>query len=211
MGRTIAIGDIHGEINHLNKLLDKLKPQNDDTFIFLGDYIDCGNSSKAVINRLIELSVETNCIFLRGNHEDMLLKILKTKKEEDIQEWVFCGGFHTLQDYGDFTEIFKQHMDFFKKLKLYHLTKKYLFVHGGVRPDKPLEEQDKTDLLWIRDNFIYNKHFLKQKVIFGHTPFYTPYVDDDKIGINTGCGIESDGYLTALICDDETFITTKDL
>lgn len=211
MGRTIAIGDIHGEINHLNKLLDKLKPQNDDTFIFLGDYIDCGENSKAVINKLIELSKETNCIFLRGNHEDMLLKILKTKKEEDIQEWVFCGGFHTLQDYGDFTEIFKQHMDFFKKLKLYHLTDKYLFVHGGVRPDKPLEEQDKTDLLWIRDNFIYNKHFLKQKVIFGHTPFYTPYVDDDKIGINTGCGIESDGYLTALICDDETFITTKDL
>ena len=156
MGRTIAIGDIHGEINHLNKLLDKLKPQKDDTVIFLGDYIDCGENSKAVINKLIELSKETNCIFLRGNHEDMLLKILKTKKEEDIQEWVFCGGFHTLQDYGDFTEIFKQHMDFFKQLKLYHLTDKYLFVHGGVRPDKQLEEQDKTDLLWIRDNFIYN-------------------------------------------------------
>lgn len=210
MGRTIAIGDIHGEINHLNKLLDKLKPTKEDTFIFLGDYIDCGENSKVVINKLIELSKGTNCIFLRGNHEDMLLKILKTKKEEDIQEWVFCGGFHTLQDYGDFTEIFKQHMDFFKKLKLYHLTDKYLFVHGGVRPDKPLEEQDKTDLLWIRDNFIYKKHCLKQKVIFGHTPFYTPYVEDDKIGINTGCGIEKDGYLTALICDDETFITTKE-
>ena len=64
MGRTIAIGDIHGEIDHLNKLLDKLKPQNDDTFIFLGDYIDCGENSKAVINKLIELSNGTNCIFL---------------------------------------------------------------------------------------------------------------------------------------------------
>ena len=66
MGRTIAIGDIHGEINHLNKLLDKLKPQKDDTVIFLGDYIDCGENSKAVINKLIELSKGTNCIFLRG-------------------------------------------------------------------------------------------------------------------------------------------------
>ncbi len=209
MGRTIVIGDIHGEINHLNKLLDKLKPQKDDTFIFLGDYIDCGNSPRAVINRLIELSKETSCIFLLGNHEQLLLQAYRTKTEDDLQRWLDCGGTETLADYGDFVEMFSLHFDFFKQLKLYHLTDKYLFVHGGVRPDKPLEDQEPFDMLWIRDNFIYNKHCLKQKVIFGHTPFYTPYVENDKIGINTGCGIEDDGYLTALICDDETFITSK--
>ena len=210
MGRTIAIGDIHGEIEHLNKLLNKLKPQKDDTFIFLDDYIDFGENSKAVINRLIKLSQEANCIFLLGNHEQLLLQAYKSKSEADLQRWLDCGGGETLADYGDFVEMFSLHMDFFKQLKLYHLTDKYLFVHGGVRPDKPLEEQEPYDMLWIRDNFIYHKHCLKQKVIFGHTPFYKPYVDDDKIGINTGCGIDYDACLTALIYDDETFINSRD-
>jgi serine/threonine protein phosphatase 1 len=209
-GRTIAIGDIHGDIDKLNSLLNKLIPKKDDTFIFLGDYIDVGPHPKAVITRLIELSKQSNCIFLRGNHEDMLLKVVKTKAEHDIEEWVFCGGITTLRDYGDFIEMLTLHKEFFKQLKLYHLTDKYLFVHGGVRPDKSLEEQEEQDLLWIRNNFIYNKHMLKQKVIFGHTPFVEPYVDKDKIGINTGCGIEDEGYLTAFICDYETFVTSKE-
>lgn len=209
-GRTIAIGDIHGDIDRLNKLLDKLQPKKDDTFVFLGDYIDVGPHPKAVITRLIDLSKETNCIFLRGNHEDMLLKAVKTKAEHDIEEWIFCGGITTLQDYGDFIEMLTLHKDFFNQLKLYHLTDKYLFVHGGVRPDKPLEEQEKQDLLWIRDNFIYNRHMLKQKVIFGHTPFIEPYIDKDKIGINTGCGLDEDAYLTAFICNEETFVTSNE-
>ena len=209
--RTIGIGDIHGDIDKLNKLLNKLKPKKDDTFIFLGDYIDVGPHPKAVITRLLELSKETNCIFLRGNHEDMLLKVVQTKAEEDIEEWIFCGGITTLRDYGDFIEMLTLHKDFFNQLKLYHITDKYLFVHGGVRPDKPLEEQEKQDLLWIRNNFIYNRHMLKQKVIFGHTPFVEPYVDKDKIGINTGCGIDEEGYLTAFICEEETFVTSNEV
>ena len=209
--RTIAIGDIHGDIDKLNTLLNKLDPQKGDTFIFLGDYIDVGPHPKAVITRLLDLSKETNCIFLRGNHEDMLLKAVNTKTEEDISEWIFSGGITTLRDYGDFIEMLTMHKDFFNQLKLYHLTDKYLFVHGGVRPDKQLEEQEKQDLLWIRDNFINYKHILPQKVIFGHTPFFEPYVEDDKIGINTGCGIEEEGYLTAFICDDETFVTSEEI
>ncbi len=209
MGRLIATGDIHGDIEHLNKLLDKLKPQNDDTFVFLGDYIDRGEHSKEVIERLIDLSYETNCIFLMGNHEQMLLNLLKTKKPEDIEMWLLEGGVQTFDNYGGFVEIFSLHKDFLTDLELYYLTDEYLFVHAGVRPDIPLDKQDRTDLLWIRDDFIDHKHHLKQKVIFGHTPFYTPYVDDDKIGINTGCGIEPDGYLTALICGDEVFVTSE--
>ncbi len=209
MGRLIAIGDIHGDIEHLNKLLDKLKPQKDDTFVFLGDYIDRGEHSKEVIERLIDLSYETNCIFLMGNHEQMLLNLLKTKKPEDIEMWLLEGGVQTFDNYGGFVEIFSLHKDFLTGLKPYYLTDEYLFVHAGIRPDIPLKKQDKTDMLWIRDDFIEHKHNLKQKVIFGHTPFYIPYIDDDKIGINTGCGINPDGYLTALICDDETFVMSK--
>ena len=75
--RLIAIGDIHGEIEKLNELLNQLAPQKDDTLVFLGDYIDRGLNSKEVINCLIELSKNTNCIFLKGNHEDLLLKVLQ--------------------------------------------------------------------------------------------------------------------------------------
>lgn len=209
--RLIAIGDIHGDINKLNVLLDKLKLSKEDTVVFLGDYIDCGNNSKEVIGRLLRLSEEINCIFLTGNHEDMLLKYAKTKSEDDCVNWLICGGIETVKSYGDINAIFKKHLKFFQQLRLYYKTDKYLFVHGGVKPNIPLEEQKKEDMLWIRDDFIYNKHRLKQKVIFGHTPFDIPYIENDKIGINTGCGIAEDGYLTALICGkEELFEISKD-
>ena len=207
--RLIAIGDIHGEIDKLNELLRQLEPQKEDTLVFLGDYIDRGKHSKEVIERLIELSSSIKCIFLKGNHEDMLLKIPVTKKEEDVNFWMVNGGVETFDSYGGFENIFKLHGDFFNNLKPYYLTDKYLFVHAGINPDKPLDEQSENDLLWIRDDFIDKKHNLKQKVIFGHTAFYTPYVEEDKIGIDTGCGKEDDAFLTAFICYDEYFITSE--
>ena len=208
-GRLIAIGDIHGEIDKLNELLRQLEPQKEDTLVFLGDYIDRGHHSKEVIERLIALSEKTNCVFLKGNHEQMLLKLFETKKEEDIQFWLVNGGIETLDNYGDIGEILRLHKDFFNSLKLYYLTDKYLFVHAGIRPDKPLEEQEEEDFLWIRDNFIGKKHLLKQKIIFGHTAFYKPFEEEDKIGIDTGCGKEKDAFLTAFICGNEYYITSE--
>ena len=82
-------------------------------------------------------------------------------------------------------------------------------MHAGINPDKPLEEQTEEDLLWIREEFIDKKHNLKQKIIFGHTAFYEPFVAEDKIGIDTGCGKEDNTFLTAFICDDEYFITSE--
>ena len=207
--RLIAIGDIHGEIEKLNELLNQLALQKDDTLVFLGDYIDRGLNSKEVINCLIELSKKTNCIFLKGNHEDLLLKALETRTENDVLNWLIAGGGRTIDSYEKIENIFKLHSNFFDKLKPYYLTEKYLFVHAGINPNKTLEEQDEDDLLWIRDNFIYKKHKLKQKIIFGHTPFTKPYLDDDKIGINTCCGNGPDDYITALICDEEYFITSE--
>lgn len=210
-GRLIAIGDIHGDINKLNILLEKLKLSKKDTLVFLGDYIDVGSNSKEVLDKLLLLSEELNCIFLKGNREDLLLKCIKTKSEEDMINWLMAGGIATYYSYGDINLIFNEHLKFFQKLQLYYKTEKYLFVHGGVRPNVSITEQNKEDILWIRDDFIYKRHGLKQKIIFGHTPFDIPYIDDDKIGINTGCGIADDGYLTALICgEEELFITSKD-
>ena len=203
--RLIAIGDIHGEINKLNKLLNKLDLKQDDTVIFLGDYIDRGLYSKQVIDRLIKLSHCCRCEFLMGNHEYYLLKMLDGDKYAQ-QFFYENGGMQTIDSYGSVENIFKIHGNFFNNLKPYYLTGKYLFVHAGIRPDKFIEEQDTFDMLIIRDNFINNKHKLKYTVVFGHTPFEKPYNEDNKIGIDTGCGKYPFSPLTALICGDETFV-----
>ena len=207
--RLIAIGDIHGCIDELNELLRQLRPKREDTLVFLGDYIDRGSHSKEVVEKLLELETQTNCIFLKGNHEQMLLKCLKTKSETDVCNWMINGGAETFDSYGDIVEMLKMHGEFFKSLIPYYLTDKYLFVHAGINPEKPLDKQTEDDLLWIRDEFLEKKHNLKQKIIFGHTAFYKPFVAEDKIGIDTGCGKEDNTFLTAFICDDEYFITSE--
>ena len=203
--RLIAIGDIHGEIEKLNNLLDKINPKKSDKFILLGDYIDRGKYSKEVIERLLELSKITNCIFLKGNHEDMLLN---ARTEEDIKNWLLSGGVETFDNYGGYENIFKLHKNFFKNLKRYHIENNYLFSHAGINLNKTIENQTDDDLFWIRDEFFLKSHKLPYKVIFGHTPFKIPFIQKDKIGIDTGCGKIKDGKLTALICGKDEIITS---
>ncbi|MCR5260573.1 MAG: serine/threonine protein phosphatase [Candidatus Gastranaerophilales bacterium] len=208
--RLIAIGDIHAEIDKLNNLLEKLAPTENDKLVFLGDYIDRGQDSVAVVERLLELQKQTNCIFLKGNHEQMFLDALKTMSDEAVAKCVINGGAETLKDYlqmkKDDIEKFKRHIKFFKSLKLYYMTEKYFFVHAGLCPMKNMIEQEEDDFLWLRDNFVENSVQIQQKVIFGHTVFDSPYIEDDKIGINTGCGIVDEAPLTAYICNENKFI-----
>ena len=204
--RLIAIGDIHGEVEKLNSLIDRLYLQKQDKVIFLGDYIDRGLNSKAVIERILDLSKKIECVFLKGNHEDMLLKTKITQSQDDIEHWLLSGGISTYDNYGDYPAIFNTHGKFLDSLKLYHIEQNYMFVHAGINPKKELSEQTKDDLLWIREEFLDNSHNLPYKIIFGHTPFREPLILDDKIGIDTGCGKEKDLPLTAFICDSETFI-----
>ena len=204
--RVIAIGDIHGEIEKLNSLLKKLEPKKEDTLIFLGDYIDKGKHSKEVIEKLLKLQKQTNCIFLKGNHEDMLLKAYNTRNEKDVTLWLLNGGLETYENYGDFEKIFFMHKDFFENLKPYYLTEKYLFVHAGINNEKTLQMQDENDLFYVRFEFINKSHPFSQKIIFGHTPFDEPHLQNDKIGIDTGCGNYPDGKLCAFICEEENFI-----
>ena len=97
---------------------------------------------------------------------------------------------------------YKTHKDFFDNLKFYYLTDKYLFVHAGINPELPLENQSERDLVYIRGKFIYSKHNLPQKIIFGHTEFDKPYIDEGKIGIDLGCGKYKDACLCGLILDE---------
>lgn len=201
MPRYIAITDIHGELDKLNSVLSKIKTRSDDVFVFMGDYIDRGPNSKGVVDRILAQANTHECIYLIGSHEYAYLN----SQNDEYYNFLFWnyGGPATIKSYGNFENIGKTHGEFFKALKFYYLTDKYLFVHAGINPTYPLEKQNKTDLVYIRHKFIYSKHNLPQKIIFGHTEFDKPYIDDDKIGIDLGCGKYKNAKLCALIIDDD--------
>lgn len=200
--RYIAITDIHGEYDKLDNLLSKITTREDDIFVFMGDYIDRGSKSKEVIDRVIKQSETHQCVYLMGSHE---YAYLHARNHDDYFEYLFWnyGGPATVKSYGSFDNIYKIHGEFLENLKFYYLTDKYLFVHAGINPDYDLENQDEMDLVYIRHKFIYSKHKLPQKIIFGHTEFDKPYIDTDKICIDLGCGKYRNAKLCALILDNE--------
>ena len=200
MSRYIAITDIHGESKKLKNLLSKIEFHNDDKIIFMGDYIDRGADSKGVVDTIIELGNNYDCEYLIGSHEYAMLH----SKQDEYYRFLFenYGGPATVKSYGNFDNIMKIHGNFFKNLKFYYLTNKYLFVHAGINPAYTLEEQTEVDLVYIRGTFIYHKHNLPQKVIFGHTEFDKPFIAKDKIGIDLGCGKYKNAHLCALILNE---------
>ena len=201
MTRYIAITDIKEEIKKLESVLSKINIRQDDIFVFMGDYIDRGPDSRGVVDRIIRQGKTNKCIYLIGSHEYALLH----SPSDDYYRYLFdnYGGPATIRSYGSFDNIFRIHGDFFRSLKFYYLTDKYLFVHAGINPDYPLDEQNETDLVYIRSKFIYSKHNLPQKIIFGHTEFEEPYIDDDKICIDLGCGKFPNARLCALILNED--------
>lgn len=206
MARFIGISDIHGEFEKLRTVLDKVSPEQNDTVVFMGDYIDRGAKSREVVDKIIEMQNVCNCVYLIGSHEYALLHA----QNDDYFNYLFWnyGGDATVESYGSFENIFKIHGDFFKSLKPYYLTEKYLFIHAGIRDGVPLEQQSPTDMVYIRSEFYNKKHSLSQKIIFGHTEFNEPQVQDDKICIDTGCGKYKDAPLTAIVIENgvESFI-----
>ena len=201
MPRYIAITDIHGELGKLENVLSKIETRLDDIFIFMGDYIDRGPNSKGVVEKVIEVSQQFKTICLIGSHEYALLHA----KQDEYYDYLFWnyGGPATVKSYGGhFDNILETHGDFFRSLKFYHLTEDYLFVHAGIDPRYSLEEQSETDLVYIRSAFYRNKHNLAQKIIFGHTEFDSPLIQEDKICIDLGCGKYKNAKLCALILDN---------
>ena len=201
MPRYIAITDIHGELGKLENVLGKIETHPDDIFVFMGDYIDRGPNSRGVVDRVIAQSDTHKCIYLIGSHEYAMMHA----KSDDYYQFLFdnYGGPATSRSYGGFDNIMKIHGDFFRNLKFYHLTDKYLFIHAGRNPACPLERQNEVDMVYIRGKFIYSKHNLPQKIIFGHTEFDKPYIDEGKIGIDLGCGKYKDAHLCGLILDED--------
>lgn len=193
--RTFVIGDIHGCLDEVNVLLDALEPGAGDTLVFLGDYIDRGPASKRVIDRLLRLRQEgPQCVFLKGNHEDMFLSFIGLGGHYG-EAFLFNGGGVTLASYGlegyVGADVAKRlpgdHCEFLLDLKLHHVAGDFLCVHAGIDPTRDLAHQSEEDLLWIREEFIRNRHRLGRTVLFGHTPQREVFVDlPYKIGLDTG-------------------------
>ncbi|MGD8492766.1 MAG: metallophosphoesterase family protein [Desulfobacterales bacterium] len=191
MQKIFAVGDIHGCYEKLRALMDKI-PLNmeQDQLLFIGDYIDRGPGSIEVLDYLIDLKKRLpGTLFLKGNHEDMLQNYLDGN---DRFTYLLNSGQQTLdaylnkQDASEDYPVPSAHLEFLNELRLYYQTEDYIFVHAGMRNKVPLESQKETDLLWIRDEFIYSDYDFGKRVVFGHTPFKEPLVQTNKIGIDTG-------------------------
>jgi serine/threonine protein phosphatase 1 len=209
-GNLYAIGDIHGSLGSLERLMEKINPDlQQDQLLFVGDYIDRGPHSKGVVDYIIHLknlAPPGQVICLKGNHEAMLLDFLEGRRKD---LFLFNGGDSTLADYWGGSWMAKDlvlpldHQQFYQELQLFHETADYIFVHGGLKPGVELADQQEEDLLWIRGEFITSQEDFGRRVIFGHTPFEQPLIMPNKIGIDTGAVYGN--FLTALKLPEEEF------
>ena len=211
--RLYAIGDIHGRLDLLESLLSLIERDQRGradmpvTLIFLGDYVDRGPDSKGVVDRLIRgFSPPYTPVFLKGNHEALLLSFLS----DPIAglNWLRNGGDAALLSYGvgleavqhalwgdpkgvaeavrQFHEVLPAaHLHFYENLKLFYRMGDYFFVHAGVRPNAPLDQQREDDLLWIRADFLNSTEDFGAVVVHGHTPTRNPQDLRNRIGLDT--------------------------
>lgn len=221
-----AIGDIHGQITQLDLLLERLSPRlrEQDRLVFLGDYIDRGEDSCSVIERLTALKNQRpNTIFLRGNHENFFIKAyegpLAVPSEEEgyvhhsdeMSHWLQNGGLETLLSYSvekvtEWKEVIPQHhLNFIYSTEMEYIQGNFYFVHAGLLPPGKSWEGAAYGLdprLWIREPFLSYTPILGERiVVFGHTPQLCghPLSMRNKLGLDTGAAFG--GPLSAAIFD----------
>ncbi len=231
--RIYAIGDIHGCHELLKTLLDQIithdltRPRiKTKILVFLGDYVDRGENSKAVIDILLDACPQGyDTVFLKGNHEEMLLNALNDQAAADF--WLRNGGRQTLASYGisidtdpaeltikqlmeEFLERLPQeHLAFLTNLQLTFESGDYFFAHAGIHPDKPLNDQEERHLLWIRDRFLFSQEDFGKVIVHGHTPARDVESANNRIGIDTAAVYG--GKLTALMLEgrEQIFLYAK--
>ncbi len=170
-GRTIAVGDIHGCSAALDAILAAIAPQPDDTIVVLGDYVDRGPDSKGVIDRLIILGTKCQLIALHGNHEEMMLDVIRDGQPP--YRWLQYGGVETLDSYrfaGDMSVIPNEHLEFFASMRDFYETEDHFFVHANYDPELSLAEQPRFLLRWQKlTDATPTAHRSGKRAIVGHT------------------------------------------
>ncbi|NBX73652.1 MAG: serine/threonine protein phosphatase [Alphaproteobacteria bacterium] len=216
-----AVGDVHGRHDLLNVLLKKIAdhagagPQRPWQLVFLGDYIDRGFESRQVIDACLKnMPPLFQVVFLRGNHEESMMKFLEG--DDDVgANWLHFGGRETLYSYGvelrlqpqtphewhelrlQFAEkVPADHIKFLQQTQLMHCVADYAFVHAGIKPGVPLSAQQPRDLMWIRGEFLRATQPHEKIIVHGHTIAREPEILPNRIGIDTGAF--ATGRLTCL-------------
>jgi serine/threonine protein phosphatase 1 len=188
-----AIGDIHGSLQKLRDLMTLCERHADGrpaTFIFLGDYIDRGPDSRAVIEALIDLQSQRpdRVIALKGNHEAVAVEIIDGETEP--ASWLREGGAATLRSYhiDDVRDLPHEHVAWLRALPLHYDDGKRFFVHAGIDPDKPLDAQSDHDLIWIREPFLSDARDHGRLIVHGHTPQSDGMPDfrGNRLNLDTG-------------------------
>ena len=146
--RTLVIGDIHGRYAAMLQVLKRAKfRKTKDRLIVLGDVCDGDQYVHKVIDYLLSCK---SIVMILGNHDDWAIEWMETGKENP--SWWHQGGIWTAKSYGfDWMSVPKSHYAFLKYAKLWYVQNNQLFVHGGIVPGKPIEDQERLTLLWDRD------------------------------------------------------------
>lgn len=220
--RAYVIGDVHGRLDLLNRLLEGIEaeiardPRLKTSIVFVGDLVDRGPESAGVVERLRTYSpASASTHFIMGNHEEVMLRVLAGETDL-LSSWLRFGGVQTLQSYGvDPDELAgmqpgeivsrlkravpESHLDFIGGFSDSISFGDYLFVHAGIRPGVALAEQSQADLRWIRSPFLEDSTNHGFVVVHGHTITSEVEVTSNRIGIDTGAFYS--GILTALAID----------
>jgi serine/threonine protein phosphatase 1 len=223
--RVYAIGDIHGCDAQLANLYEIIaedlarRPVDASVLLHIGDYVDRGADTAGVLRRLLRGSPVAGLavVNLVGNHDETMLHALSGDRPA-ATDWLFAGGRPALQSYGidpaspreSWPEnVPPEHLDFLRNLSLTHREGGYFFVHGGVRPGVPLEQQAREDLLRMRQPFLYSELDFGAVVVHGHTPVKEPVVRHNRVAIDTGAVFG--GKMTCLVLEGETlgFLTAE--
>jgi serine/threonine protein phosphatase 1 len=217
--RIYAVGDVHGRADLLASALSRIEadiaryPISRPITVFLGDYVDRGPASREAIELLVAWRGLHEAVFLKGNHEDFLLRFLK--EPAVLEDWRYCGGLETLIAYGlkppiNPTQVEQAqlaqdlagalpdtHHGFLQALALFFICGDFLFVHAGLRPLVPIQQQAESDLLWIREEFLLWEKPFEKIVVHGHTPVHEPEIRANRINIDTGAF--ATGRLTCMV------------
>jgi serine/threonine protein phosphatase 1 len=216
--RVYAIGDIHGcdiQLANLHEIIAEdvaRRPVDQAILLHIGDYVDRGADTAGVLRRLMGQSpIEGMAVInLLGNHDETMLNALSGDRPA-ATDWLFAGGAAALESYGVDPaspreawpdSVPRAHLDFLRNLSVMHQHGGYLFVHAGIRPGVPLDQQVREDLLRMRQPFLYSDADFGAVVVHGHTPVKEPVVRHNRIAIDTGAVFG--GKMTAAVLEAET-------